>query len=240
MRIILAFALSLFFSLYTFSQKQKTNVYLFPGQGSDYRIFEKITLDSNYVIKRHITYPIPAKKTTLKEYAKIISAQIDTTKPFILIGVSLGGMLCVEIAEFLRPIKTIIISSAKCRNELPRRYKFQKAIPLNKATPAFMIKGGAKILQPIVEPDRNKNKDTFKKMLRAKNRKYLKRTVNMIINWERTTYSNKIIHIHGDNDHTIPIKNVKVNYVIKNGSHMMMLTKGEEINKLLIEILSVK
>ena len=49
--------------------------------------------------------------------------------------------------------------------------------------------------------------------------------------------ASKIIHIHGNNDRTIPLKNVKCDHVIDRGSHMMTLTKGNEISRLLNEIL---
>jgi pimeloyl-ACP methyl ester carboxylesterase len=213
-----------------------TKVYLFPGQGSDERIFEKIKLDSNFKIC-YIIYPLPKKRTTMAEYAHLISEQIDTTKKYIFIGVSLGGMICTELADFMKPEKIIIISSAKCKKELPLRYRFQKTIPLNKIIPKKLIKKGAQILQPIVEPDRNKRKEIFKSMLQNKSPEFYKRTVDLIINWDRKTYSNIIVHIHGTNDHTIPIRNVKFDYEINGGSHMMTLTRGDEISSLLNTII---
>jgi len=60
----------------------------------------------------------------------------------------------------------------------------------------------------------------------------------MIIKWKRTSNSGKIIHIHGTKDHTLPFRNISdPDYVIKNGSHMMTLTRADEISKLLNEIL---
>lgn len=231
----------LFILFYTISpclsaQYGKTRVYLFPGQGSDQDLFEAITLDSSYELV-HITYPIPAKNTTLPEFAKLIAQQIDTTRPYIFIGVSLGGMLCTELADSFHPQKIIVISSAKCRQELPLRYRFQHTIGLNKIVPARMVKAGARILQPIVEPDRNTQKTIFRSMLKKKDPRYLKRTVNMIINWDRTSYSPTIIHIHGDADHTLPLKHIKADYIVQGGSHMMTLTKGKIINALLLKIL---
>lgn len=216
-----------------------TTVYFFHGQGSDERVFSNIKLDSNYHIV-YITYPIPEKGTTLPAYAQEISKQIDTTQHFIFIGMSLGGMICTELADVLKPEKVIIISSAKCRRELPIRYRFQKHFPINKIVPKYWVKGGALILQPLVEPDRNKNKETFKSMLKSKDPAYLKRTADMIINWNRTAYNARIIHIHGTKDHTIPIRNVKSDYIIKDGSHMMTLTRGGEINQLILSILNKK
>ncbi len=214
-----------------------TCVYLLPGQGADERIFDSLTFDTSY----HITYvplTMPARGTTMKEYAQVLADQIDTTRKIILIGVSLGGMICTEINALLYVEKTIIISSAKSRNELPLRYRFQKYIPLYAVIPAHLFVVGAKILQPIVEPDRNKNRELFINMLTAKSPRYMKRTVAMIIRWERITPSKNIYHIHGDNDHTIPIRNVHANKVIKNGSHMMAMTRGGEINKIIQKILS--
>ncbi len=59
----------------------------------------------------------------------------------------------------------------------------------------------------------------------------------MIVSWERDSYQASIIHIHGDADHTIPLKNVSPNYVIKEGSHLMVLTRAEEISGIIGEIL---
>jgi hypothetical protein len=74
-------------------------------------------------------------------------------------------------------------------------------------------------------------------MLKEKDPLYLKRTVEMITHWERTTYPDRIVHIHGNNDHTIPVRNVKVDYLVEGGSHMMMITRADEINELVREIL---
>ena len=99
------------------------------------------------------------------------------------------------------------------------------------------MKKGAKFMQPLVEPDRNVEEETFKKMLNDKDTKFMKRSVSMIINWKRDSYDEKIIHIHGDKDRTLPIRNVKYDYLIEEGSHMMTLTRGWELSNLIREIL---
>lgn len=214
-----------------------TTVYLFPGEGSDERIFSKFQFDSNYRVV-HVVLPTPEQGTTLPQYAQIVGEQVDTSGKYIFIGVSLGGMICVELADCMKPEKIIIISSAKSRNELPHRYRFQRIVPLNKIVPKSWVKSGARILQPIVEPDRKLYAETFNSMLAGKSADYYKRTVDMILNWNRKTADESIVHIHGTNDHTLPIRNMKVDYEIEGGSHMMTLTRGEEIDKLVQSILS--
>ena len=237
MRYFILITLFSFIIISSIGQASKTAVYLIPGQGSDYRLFSNINLDSNYDIK-YVHHCIPDVGMTMAEYAKKLLLQIDTSEPFILIGVSLGGMLSVEISEISNPLKVIIISSAKSRNELPRRYRFQKEIPIYDLVSGNLSKKGALFLQPIVEPDRDNQKDIFVSMLTNKDPVFLKRTIAMIIEWERTESPENIIHIHGDNDKTIPIRNVKFDYLVKDGSHMMVLTRGDEISKLLLEILN--
>ncbi len=228
MLLILVFLIS--FGLY--AQKARMRVYLVPGQGADYRLFNNLH-HGNDLDTIHVMYSIPEKGMSMAEYAKLLAVQIDASQPFAIIGTSLGGMLAVEMNDFLHPEKVIVISSAKCRDELPGRYKFQKAISIYKLFTGRGIKLGARIMQPIVEPDRRKEKETFKAMLKAKDPKFMKRSVSMIISWEREEYGENLIHIHGDSDHTLPLKNVRCNHVIANGSHMMTLTRGDEISELL-------
>jgi len=218
----------------------KINIYFFPGQGSDKRIFDSLSIDTAYN-KIFIEYPLPAKNTSLKEFAFQLSSQIDTTKEYILIGVSLGGMICSELNDSMNPKKVIIISSAKNKNELPIRYKFQRVLPIYELFPPLMLRGGAKIMQPIVEPDRKKNKKTFKSMLANKNPKYIKRTIKMIVNWDKKENVKKSYHIHGTKDHTLPIRKINgANVVINKGSHMMTLTKAKEISEAINSILKEK
>ena len=227
----------LIFPTILIAQTNATVVYFLHGQGSDSRLFDSIQLKEGFE-KKCIEYGTPPKKSTMESFARELSKQIDTTQSFILVGTSLGGMLCTEMSEFLHPKEVILISSASNRKELPFRYRFQKVIPLYAIVPGFILVGSARILQPIVEPDRKHNKATFKSMLKEKDRVYMRRTVKMIIRWKRTSNSSEMHKIHGTNDHTIPIRNVKnVEFTVQDGSHMMTLTRGREISGFLNSIL---
>jgi pimeloyl-ACP methyl ester carboxylesterase len=215
----------------------QTKVYLIHGQGSDSRLFSKLKLNDAFDTI-FINLPLPQKGDNMQNYARKIIPQIDTTMPFVLIGVSLGGMVAAELNDLLHPLQTIIISSAKNRNELPSRYKFMHTLPIYRLFPAFLIKAGSFLLQPLVEPDRRKEKALFKSMLRNKDKMFLKRSIPLIVNWQKKTNDRKpLIHIHGTKDHTLPIKYITANSIIKGGSHMMVLTQAalisDEINKVL-------
>jgi pimeloyl-ACP methyl ester carboxylesterase len=181
--------------------------------------------------------PVPPKRTSLNTYAMGFIPRIDMARPFILVGVSLGGMICAELADTLEPEKIIVISSAKCRKELPGRYRFQRTLPLNKIIPRGITKWGAKVLAPLVEPARKVDKYFFRSMIESKDPAYLKRTVDMIINWDKEACDSTIIHIHGDQDHTLPYRRVEYDYLVANGTHMMVYIRGDEVSKIIEKIL---
>ncbi len=217
-------------------QEDSLDLYLIPGQGADYRLFDSLGLRGNFRV--HFIYlETPEKGESMNMYARKLALQIDTSRNFVLIGTSLGGMLAAEMASFLEPEKIILISSAKCRKELPLRYRFQKWFPLYEIFPPGVIKFGARTLQPIVEKDSKSNKETFRAMLKAKDPKFLKRTIRMIVNWDKKTTETDLIHIHGTKDRTIPIRNVDADYEIESGSHMITLTRAQELSAILNKVI---
>lgn len=220
------------FGLLSVAQNTPTTLYLLPGLGSTSHLFDRMSFDSNYVVK-HIDYPVPDSGATMTSYSKILASQIDTTESFVLVGTSIGGMFAVEMADFLEPTKVFIIASAKTRNELPPRYKFQRTVPIHKLVSDNVIRKGTRILQPIVEPDSKCDQNVYQAMLDDKDSMFMKRAVEMILLWDRTDYSDRVVHIHGDKDHTLPLRCVEANYIISGGSHMMTYTRAMEIQDLI-------
>lgn len=214
-----------------YSQKEK--IYLFPGQGADERLFSELDIDSTYFEIVHVVYPEPLKKEALKEYALRIIDQIDTTNDFFLIGVSFGGMLACEIADIKKPKALILISSAKNREELPAQYRVQKFIPIYRLLSGKALLWGAKKLQAIVEPDSKNKKSIFESMLSEKTPHYMKWSIHMICTWNKSSLPESYLHIHGEEDNTIPIRRIENSVSISNGSHMICLTKAKEINPLI-------
>lgn len=219
--------------VFSLTAKDKVNIYLIPGQGADCRLFGKLDIDTSKFELVCLSYSAPPPNADMGSFARSFLHEINTNKKFILIGVSLGGMIATELAHICNPLKTIIISSAKTRYELPVRYRFQQRIPIYKLFPGNVLKKGALILQPIVEPDRDIYKATFIDMLTSKSPEYFKTSIHLIVTWSRESCTESITHIHGNNDHTIPIRNVSNAIVIDEGSHMMTLTKHESISQLI-------
>ena len=112
-------------------------IYLISGLGADARIFQR--LDFKGYETRLIKWIDPKPHETLAGYALRLSSQIDTVKP-ILIGVSFGGMLAVEISQIIDCQKIILISSAKNHREIPLLYRFFGRLGLHRFIPARLLK----------------------------------------------------------------------------------------------------
>lgn len=218
------------------AQTDSTNLYLIPGQGSDARLYSEIQINGPYRIQ-HIQYETPEADMNMKEYAALLGKQVDTSKPYSIVGVSLGGMLASEMTDFLDPDQTVIISSAQNRNEIPVRYAIFQKILIYRYVNGEMAKRNVIRFQPIMEPADSAHQEVFVSMISDKDPLFLERTIPMIVHWQRDTFNDDIIHIHGTRDRTLPIRNVTYDYCIEGGTHIMTLTRAEEISELLNEVL---
>lgn len=208
------------------------HVYCISGMGMDERLFKNLKL--NTCIIHHIRWETPLNNESLSAYAMRLSKQIDTSHPFALIGVSFGGMCCMEIAKKLNPVKTFLISSSKTRDEVPQVIKMWAHFPLYKTLGDSAYKNAAFMLQRQFGIKSKEHQERFEQMLNSAPENYFKGAVQCIITWENYEIPKNIIHIHGTEDQILPYKLiVNCNYTIKNGTHFMIITKADEINEII-------
>jgi len=210
------------------------NVYCIPGLGVNERLFKNLKLNNCTIY--HIKWEIPLKNESLAHYAMRLAKQIDSSKPFILIGVSFGGMCSVEISKKLNPLKTFIVSSAKGINEIPLKMKMWKYLPLHKYLSDNFYKKSAMLVKKQFGVSNGEQQRKFLEMLNTAPKNYFAATVNSIVSWNNKSHSENIIHIHGTSDKILPLKNgIKYDYLIKGGTHFMIVNKADEINSIINE-----
>ncbi len=205
-------------------------IYCIPGLGVNKHLFKKLKLDA-YVV-RHIDWIEPLKKETLESYAMRMAQQIDTSGPFVLMGVSFGGMCCIEIAKHLSPLKTILISSCKTRNELPIRLRMLAILPIHFLANGNLYLKSAWLLKRIfkITPEMER---AFGDVISPLPRNYLRRTIQMVVHWKNKTYPDGVVHIHGREDAVLLYKkNASYQYTIEGGTHIMVMNRAEEISEI--------
>ena len=210
---------------------ERVIAYCIPGLGVNKKLFRNLQLDNCSVT--FIEWLSPLKNETLPAYAIRLSQQIDPSRPFVLIGVSFGGMCAIEIAKRLSPLKTILISSCKTTHEIRRLLKALSYLPLHRLFSDSIYLKGAWILRRWFGAHK-KIEQEFMDSLSIPPPKFFAGTVNMIVHWKNETVPPNIIQIHGTGDNVLPYwENISYNYTLEKGSHLMILDRAQEINEII-------
>ena len=213
------------------------NAYFISGLGADQRIFSKLKLSEKINII-HIEWINPNKNETLEVYAERLSRIIDTSKPFALVGVSFGGMIAVEIAKFLKPVATIIISSTILSSNLPALYRFAGKFRLLNLIPAKLLKASNKLTQHYYFGTKSSSeKILLNRIIKDTDPHFLKWAIGSILSWENKVKPEKIFHIHGTKDKILYSKKAMPDFLIENGTHFMVYQNAKKISGLIDQLI---
>jgi esterase/lipase len=217
---------------------KKIPIYFMPGLAAGPEIFKKLTLNKEKYTFHYLKWIKPLDvEEKIDNYALRLSAKITEENP-VLVGVSFGGIMVQELAKFLNPRKVIIISSVKSPDELPQRFRIAKFTRIYKLFPIKVIENFEDYTKYFLGKTLKKKADLYKKYLYVRSKESLKWSIYNIIKWEQIKPIENIIHIHGSADTVFPIKNIKNAIEIKEGTHIMILTKAKKISKIIDEILT--
>jgi pimeloyl-ACP methyl ester carboxylesterase len=207
------------------------HIYCISGLGADFRIFSKLRI--NGAILHPITWQIPEAGETLPAFARRLSQQIHHENP-VLLGVSFGGMISTEISKILPVQKTIIISSCKIRNELPYYLRVAGNAGLHKVVPYWLVTKN-KYLNRFIFDTQSREEELYLKrmMLADTNMTFMKRSVNMILNWQNREYPKNIVHIHGEKDKLLLPSSVRPDYWVPDGGHFMIWNMADKIGNII-------
>ena len=209
-----------------------------PGLAANASIFERISLPADQFDTYFMEWEIPLDNETLSEYAQRISKKVTHKNP-VLVGVSFGGILVQEMAQFLNPSKIIIISSVKSNMEFPTAFKLAKQTKAYKLIPTSLIENAYNLAKFTFGEKVIKRLKLYQMFLTVRDKKYLDWSIEKIILWDRKKADPNVVHIHGDADEVFPIKYIQDCIVVKGGTHIMILTKYKWINvnlpKIIIE-----
>lgn len=163
---------------------------------------------------------------------------MDLRKDFVLVGMSLGGIVAVELNKIIQPRQTIIISSMATKDEIRPLFKFFRFTGLYKIVPAGFYKWYSPFLDWYFGAETKREKELLRYYAKTISKNYMKWAVNEILNWKNEFRPGNLFHIHGTADRVLPIKYTHANVKIKNGTHMMVHNRAEEISKILSDKLN--
>ncbi len=212
-------------------------VYGISGLGADERVYQEL----NKFLSTPIT-PLawlqPKPKEPFKEYLFRFKEQIDTSEDFILVGVSFGGMVAVELNKYLAPKKTIIISSNATKQELPKAFRAFRYINIIPFLPNRFLKPPAFFAHWLFGIKSKKHKKLLGKIIEDTDVVFLKWAINQIISWKNTDVPANLIRIHGTKDRLLKPNPQAKTMIIEGGGHFMVIENAEKIAVYLNEVIS--
>ena len=206
-------------------------VYFISGIGADRRIFNHVTLPAGFEII-HLDWIIPRVDENLPEYAMRLAEKIDREEAFILVGLSLGGIMATEISKQMRPHATIIISSISRSSELPPYFRFAKRFNLHRNLPTGLIRATATLKHKLIRQKAHDRKIILE-MIRDADSFFFKWAVNAVLEWQNETDPDPLWHIHGTRDEVFPMRYTRPTHIIRKANHSLVTTHWAELNSLL-------
>lgn len=207
------------------------NVYFISGMGADQRAFSYITLPQG-VNSVHLPWIKPIKDEPLAAYALRLAAGIDMTEPFILIGLSMGGMMAVEIAKKFPPVCTILISSIPLAAQLPRYYRIAGKLKATILLSPSLIKSLIRLRNALIKrlsPVHHLVGDMFE----ATDNEFFEWSMTAVLRWDNLQLPQPLFHIHGTKDWTLPIHLTHPTQSVPGAGHMLVMTHPAIVNAFL-------
>ena len=208
--------------------------YFISGLGADKKAFQRIKLPTGYE-PVYLDWIIPEKNESLTDYARRFSSLINDDS-FVLIGLSFGGMLACELARLRNPAKTIIISSIPTSDELPWYFKRAGRIGLHKYVPIKLL-GAATVLKNMFGTISKEDKALIYNYAKFADPNLVRWSLHAILSWEQHERLPGVVHVHGSRDLMLPLRYTHPDYVVKDGGHLIVFNRSEEVNRILGEIL---
>lgn len=212
-------------------------IYCISGLGADEKIFANLQVPGYELV--HLPWLRPEKGERKETYAGRMAANINTPDP-ILLGVSFGGMIGIEIAKQLPLKQLFIVSSVKDTSELPGWMKWVGRLRLNKVLPVKsnrLTEGLDNRQLGVSNAEELAMVRHYRKMA---DHVYINWAINEVLNWKNGWQPERIVHIHGTKDRMFPVKKIRNAQLIDGGTHLMIHNRAPEIAAVIGRVLAAR
>ncbi|MDQ4141836.1 MAG: alpha/beta hydrolase [Bacteroidota bacterium] len=216
-------------------QKELPILYFIPGLGADARMFQLLQINASR-FKVVILEWLPSfKNESLVRYAKRMADQIQiNNQPILLVGVSFGGMIAVEISKILQPARTILISSIKTSHELPDYLRFLGQLGIHQYLPLHWVKKLPWFYNWVFGAKTHTEKNILHVIIQDTDIPFVKWAFTAIVNWQNHERMANLIHLHGNQDKIFPLSYIKYP-VVYEGEHLIILGKADKLSSFITQ-----
>lgn len=211
-------------------------IYCIPGLGATEAIFSR--LKPRNADLRPLKLPRPADGENIRSYVSRLVGQVDTSHPFWLLGQSFGGILAIEMTRLCSPEKIILVSSVKCRKELPWYGRAIGAVRLHRLVPFSHPEYTLPVSRFLNGISTADERAVLEEMVAKRDVDLLRWSTDQAIRWQSGVIPENLLHIHGTADRLLPARYVNADVWIDGGTHFMIVSRAEEISRLLDRVTS--
>lgn len=210
-------------------------VYAIPGMSTDPRIFARIELDQTL---HTVNWIQPVKNESFSAYIERLSNQIDFSRKPVLMGVSFGGMVALELAKRHQLHQVVLISSIKSQEERPNRLNLMRDIPFYKLSFGNWRYKLLPYFGPLVGLQDKGEIALLQEMFSSFDDQYRMWAIKQIIHWENDYLPPALLHIHGTRDPIFPSRHIKNAHFIKGGDHFLVYRHARKVSALIQDFLN--
>lgn len=213
-----------------------------PGLGLSPKIFEHFLFEKFDVV--WMEWIEPSKNETFDHYIDRLIDQfieVDDRVPFLL-GHSLGGIVVQEIAKKIKVQKLILVSSVESDLEFPNKLRLLSKLRLERFFHKAWLERTFVIWRNFHDYKSTDKQKLFYHSIGKLSNHYFKWSIYQTVHWKSLYKMNdKVIRIHGLDDHTFPSKLVlNQNTKFFKGGHLVLLDKSKEIVEIIENEIAVK
>ncbi|MFT2010176.1 alpha/beta hydrolase [Pontibacter sp. 13R65] len=220
----------------TGAENHQRKIYFISGLGADWRMFQFLELPQDLPYE-HVEWIAPLSvQESLQQYAQRLKAQITASQP-ILIGLSFGGLMAIELAKLLQPYKLIIISSLATSAALPWYYRLLGNLKLQRYVPLKLLQSFLPLAPFFFGAHSPAEKKLLREVILDINELYLRWSLEKLLTWRHEKPLPNLYQIHGTADKVLPLRRRPGMYIVEGGEHLMVMRRASEISKILHQIL---
>lgn len=200
------------------------------------RMFQFLKLP-RYMPQQHVEWIAPLHtEEPLQEYVLRLKSQITDPAP-ILIGLSFGGVVAIELAKVLQPRQVIIISSMATRHAIPLHYRLMGRANMHHWVP-FRLLQSVHPLAPFFFGAHSKSeRSVLKAAILDIDETFLRWSLGQLLGWQQEEILPGLVQLHGTHDKVLPLRERPSLIKVEGGEHLMVMRQADQISAILAGIL---
>lgn len=207
--------------------------YFISGLGADCTVFTRLRLPQQYE-PVYIEWKPLDKGETLSSYSEKMGAEVTISEGDVLIGLSFGGLLALEIARKKEAKLVILISSFRELSDLRPLPKMLIRLRAYQLIPPFAYRYLKTMAQVTLGGSSKKGKRLLKQMMDNTDLHFTKWALRQISQYSfNKPEGTQIINILGDKDPLVSPWKIDRDFLIGEGGHFMVFEKAAQLNEVL-------